>query len=38
MLNPDSPKSNALEEVPNLHFIDKLLRNSLYEEGMFPND
>ena len=37
MLNPDCPKNNALVEVPNLHSIDKLLKNPLYEEGMFPN-
>lgn len=35
-LNPKSPKNNATEEVPNLHFLGKLLRSSLPKEGLFP--
>ena len=38
MLNPASPKSDAIEEVPNLHFLDKRLRKFLSEKGMFPLD
>ena len=35
-LNPNRPKNNAMEKMPNLDFSNKLLRNVLPKEGLFP--
>lgn len=34
-LTPNSPKGNATEEVPNLKFFGKFLRNPFPREGLF---
>lgn len=34
--NPNSSRSNAPEKVPNLHQLDKLLRDPLSQKGLFP--
>ena len=36
MLNPNSSRSHAMEEMPNLHFLDVLLKNSLPQKALFP--
>ena len=34
-LNPNCPKGGAIEKVPNLNLLDKLLRISFPTEGLF---
>ena len=36
VLNPNCPNSDATEEAPNFNIVDKLLRNLLTKEGLFP--
>lgn len=36
--NPNNPKNNAMKEVPNLHFLDELLRNSLPKNFWTPHN
>ena len=36
LLNPNSPTCNVAEKVPNLHFLDKLLKNPLLKNGLSP--
>jgi hypothetical protein len=36
--NPNNPNNNAMKEVPNLHFLDELLRNSLPKNFWTPHD
>ena len=34
-LNPNCPKGDAMKKVPDLNFLDKLLRNPFPKEGFF---
>lgn len=34
-LNPNNPKSNAMEKVPNVNFLTEFLRNHHPKEGLF---
>lgn len=36
LFNPNSPEGNAMKEMLHLHFLGKLLRDTLPKEVLFP--
>lgn len=36
LCNPNHPQGDAMKEVPNLDFLEKILRNPFPKKGLFP--